>query len=1161
MPGVTRDPSIHHSNEQLVVLQSALATHTELAKRVHSMYLVMGVGRYGPCCFFQGRTDMCAVRDALWPAVTYDFLTLQTSIASMYPATANGGYGQYLTRQEVEKFTRPSDATRAAVDTWLSKHGLTATKASAAPDTTGHDSDLDSVDVEPVRRHGRRAAKVRAGITASVPDSRPHAAPGRERIIRHTITWPKIQRGAAHLCNELQALFVETIFGVLVFPSLRVSMGKLLEPVQGADLLHRTMAFFVSRGVVLDALRAAAHSRMVWASKALEVALWLRPHRLFPIYRDYLAMAGPIMNRNPSNAVPALQDAFAIWFDRHPAERDLLRSIDEVVTYHIAELQSGHLHDENAPAVFAAYSSKRRAPAKARSSGPKQLSFRLPFAAQTLCLSDFPVAPSLRLASLLLDSAIARHYGAPPISRSLDAILNGFHPLVRGKKLQFSCDQLNPVPAFWKVMSTLRPLLNAETLRHASGFSNLLAVFGSGQSLHTLKFLTHWMGNLPSTSQEMYELWEDALHTNTAIIDDVRPDEAHPSEEFLEDYPDYGPIENMRVWGTASHAISFGPNGERIWQWFDEDVSASWDAWLAGSATALPSWMSTLIFIQSLELAPFKGFSLSTMHVANRLAECNLCALPTVIEMGQWIAAHEDLGAFEGLRAIGFAALDSVDAVVLAFNCTVERCKCCMYKGSPISRSFCTRSSCGHAIEAHQSHATTPRRARNTRSSKSKAKPDDDTDEDEDDHKIKTIAAKYSAKHTRVDDEDEDDDWESEPAYNTKKKSKKGLNTIFEKYASVGQQPMSRKATESEAEEETAQGLLGSAKKRGKMGRPTTAAKEVPVGQVIMVETGMDDARTRKEDELGIRIVSTPTPAKIATLENFELAYKPPPGELLYIDPLAINKEMNRLLSTLFPRAMRWLEKNATAHLGREYNAEKDALWRVLTKDKGGYLAIVSGKLPTGQDIAMHKIGGKSAAHTVKVYLISRFKIPPNVYMEWGSDDAQQQAHHNRALCSSEDEDDAGPSAGPSRKTKSKNSAKKKGATGAFFSSDSEGNAPVTRKRKRAEPALKKDPGPVKKAKLDSRRTTAVKKAPQVYELSESEDQGGPDVNVDVAVGNDLLDDVGMDEEDTTQPGPSSRFRKRSPSEEPDVGGENSWMHFARQGLRLRKPTLEDPFA
>ncbi|EJD51478.1 subtilisin-like protein [Auricularia subglabra TFB-10046 SS5] len=47
---------------------------------------------------------------------------------------ASPRYGQYLTRQEVEKFTRPSDTTRAAVDTWLSKHGLTATKASAAGD-------------------------------------------------------------------------------------------------------------------------------------------------------------------------------------------------------------------------------------------------------------------------------------------------------------------------------------------------------------------------------------------------------------------------------------------------------------------------------------------------------------------------------------------------------------------------------------------------------------------------------------------------------------------------------------------------------------------------------------------------------------------------------------------------------------------------------------------------------------------------------------------------------------------------------------------------------------------------------------------------------------------------------------------------------------------
>ncbi|EJD44770.1 hypothetical protein AURDEDRAFT_184976 [Auricularia subglabra TFB-10046 SS5] len=73
VPGVTRDPGIHHSTEQLVALQSALATNTELAKRVRSMYLVMGVGKYGPRFFFQGCADMHAVRDlvALCPELRH----------------------------------------------------------------------------------------------------------------------------------------------------------------------------------------------------------------------------------------------------------------------------------------------------------------------------------------------------------------------------------------------------------------------------------------------------------------------------------------------------------------------------------------------------------------------------------------------------------------------------------------------------------------------------------------------------------------------------------------------------------------------------------------------------------------------------------------------------------------------------------------------------------------------------------------------------------------------------------------------------------------------------------------------------------------------------------------------------------------------------------
>ncbi|KZV80791.1 subtilisin-like protein [Exidia glandulosa HHB12029] len=47
---------------------------------------------------------------------------------------SNPQYGQYLSRAQVESFTRPTDETRNAVNNWLATHGLNATDASSAGD-------------------------------------------------------------------------------------------------------------------------------------------------------------------------------------------------------------------------------------------------------------------------------------------------------------------------------------------------------------------------------------------------------------------------------------------------------------------------------------------------------------------------------------------------------------------------------------------------------------------------------------------------------------------------------------------------------------------------------------------------------------------------------------------------------------------------------------------------------------------------------------------------------------------------------------------------------------------------------------------------------------------------------------------------------------------
>lgn len=137
----------------------------------------------------------------------------------------------------------------------------------------------------------------------------------------------------------------------------------------------------------------------------------------------------------------------------------------------------------------------------------------------------------------------------------------------------------------------------------------------------------------------------------------------------MEQWPDYSPIENMRVWGTASHMISFGPGGEQIWEWFSDDIFDAWRDFVCDlDSHGLKAWSSAFDWVVGLGVAPFKGDSLSTMHLVNRLAEVGLCEEPTAAELGLWISRHADRGAYAGLQDVGFSQLESAQHVILAFS-------------------------------------------------------------------------------------------------------------------------------------------------------------------------------------------------------------------------------------------------------------------------------------------------------------------------------------------------------------------------------------------------------------------------------------------------------------------------------------------------------------
>ncbi|KZV84148.1 hypothetical protein EXIGLDRAFT_700725 [Exidia glandulosa HHB12029] len=1035
------------------------------------------------------RTTGLAWLDGL---ITQLYIYAQDSQTGRLPAVAesSGVPAKVVSTINVEvatEFAPPDDgpeATSAPPDD--------GPEPTSAPDSE-ESSDDDGSDWEPAlkaRRRNPAPSTFESTLTRAIPSAALAAKAGELRTVTYTIRRAKIRAGKKPLYTELINIGVDVLFGMLVFPSIRRTMRTVLPAMKGVQstLVLRTKAFLVAAGTVLSLLSDIAGTPTIWVFRSIESLLWSQPHRLIPQYTNYLRMGMPLLLRSEVNAIEPLRVAFTAVFKSRPDVQELLSKLEDPLLYHSQEIERNRLiAQESMPPPFKSRGPSARS-SHQRGSGKKH-------SAREILPEDIEFTPAdstypFRFANFLLAATIALRTNGTTGIGELDLFLQGTHPTVAGRQLKFTSDQLNPVPALWDVISDLKPLLGLP-LRADHGLSNLLAVFGSGQSKHTAKFLKKWMRDIPKSDEEMFDLWDTAAHVNETIIQDAALTAKRINEAFLSIWPDYTPLENMRVWGTASHMISFGSNGQRIWEWFDEDIQSKWSAFVARlSVEALPSWDDMLEFVLSLEVAPFKGDSLSTMHIVNRLAECELCCRPTTVEMALWISRHCDRGAYAGLHDLGFASLDTANHIVLAFSmfhnfleqrldakvkqvidfstiftenylckiirvrrlvkllkieglvetwmerffaqpnvgvvcnwrrwwrghcrcqfilssspqrssdcklptmpadCTVERCKCKNCK--PGKDGVC--KACDHDVRGHISQAdTTQRRTRQYGASTNKHDKAAPTTS-------KTKLALSDNEHDNSStDESNSDDSSSESDRDrtrgapSKGKKLKDLNNYFAGVA-MGIRSFDAKATMSEAEEETEQGLKGKPRKakkvqdpddqpmRRKKGRPAKDNNVVPVGQVVFLNVGLEGAdEYNAPGDFPMHRVDEPEQGRIESMERYELAYCAAAGEVFLIDPTWTTKQATCAMKKLFPRAMAWLEDNAKAKFGRGHDIEKDPVWRVLMRSGTRSLAVVDTQ-PTGQNMARARVGGHRKGADQKLFILSAFEIPKVVWREW----------------------------------------------------------------------------------------------------------------------------------------------------------------------------------
>ncbi|KZV90367.1 hypothetical protein EXIGLDRAFT_694709 [Exidia glandulosa HHB12029] len=239
-----------------------------------------------------------------------------------------------------------------------------------------------------------------------------------------------------------------------------------------------------------------------------------------------------------------------------------------------------------------------------------------------------------------------------------------------GLPLSYSSDQLNAVPQFWTMLNMVRPVLTLEVTRKRWGLSNWLAFHGSGQSKKTEEFFNKWWKTrVPQTAADMKSLVTQA----GSLI-----------------------VKNSKVWGQPSVAISM--SDARIDGWFSPTVMDAWEEFVSEHRHAKPTWSTFDRFVQSLGVIPFKSKEcLGRLHVVNRFAELGFCELPTMVELGEWIADHPNLGAFGGLETLGFR-MTSKNDVVLAISMInkeiirvlgVEERKEISYSGITLENALC----------------------------------------------------------------------------------------------------------------------------------------------------------------------------------------------------------------------------------------------------------------------------------------------------------------------------------------------------------------------------------------------------------------------------------------------------------------------------------------
>ncbi|KAK7034750.1 hypothetical protein VNI00_012157 [Paramarasmius palmivorus] len=296
---------------------------------------------------------------------------------------------------------------------------------------------------------------------------------------------------------------------------------------------------------------------------------------------------------------------------------------------------------------------------------------------------------------------------APPIHEELHRYLKGLD--IRTGRILASGDPDHAYPIRQTNQGSL--LLNEhlprEKLVTKYGLSNLLSWHGTGQGYKTSRFLAFLKQKAGSRSFWSASLNECINHFLAAqihnqVLASSRPDvQISPEHEGLSEALEsqgFLRLSNCRVYGQPSNMLKLLPTLKTFNSWgrtipakcsfeqrirdkftpyWTNTICEKWKEFLgdmfdcnniaACSQKSRHSWSETIEFVNQLKVPGFNS-GLTAMQLVNALALAEVVSSPTLAEMAHWIWTHSELGAFKGLKLIGFNML-SEDAVLVALTC------------------------------------------------------------------------------------------------------------------------------------------------------------------------------------------------------------------------------------------------------------------------------------------------------------------------------------------------------------------------------------------------------------------------------------------------------------------------------------------------------------